>query len=157
MFRHQGLEGDIPTFAVPEGLGSPQYWIAGPTADVDQDGRLDVFLVEWEPSLPSLMLKNESGSGHWLEISVGAEYGFGVGWKVEVYRAGEAGEPDALLGAREITVTQGYSSGVAPVAHFGLGDVTSVDIRLSPPVTGDPAILAGIASDQHIRFPGGCA
>ncbi len=156
IFRHEGLEGDIPRFSTPEGLGNPQYWVAGPSADVDRDGRLDLFLVEWEPSLPSLLLRNETGSGHWLEVSVGAEQGFGVGWRVEVYRTGGVGEIRSLLGAREITVTQGYSAGVAPTAHFGLGDETSVDIRLVPPGGIAPSVVYNVTSDQHLRFPGGC-
>jgi hypothetical protein len=156
IFRHAGLDGDLPQFEAPAGLGSPQYWVAGPSADIDRDGRLDVFLVEWEPALPSLLLRNESTSGHWLEVSVGAEQGFGIGWRVEVYAAGRVGEAEALLGAREITVTQGYSAGVAPIAHFGLGEETSADVRLTPPNGVAASDLLGIGADQHLRFPGGC-
>ena len=156
VFRHTGLEGDIPTFSVPEGLGSPQYWVAGPTADIDRDGRLDVFLVEFDPALPSLMLRNESGSGHWLEVSVGHEFGSGIGWRVEVYEAGAAGDVSALVGAREITTTQGYSSGVAPVAHFGLGDTDRVDVRLVAPGESDPVVIEDVVVDQRLRYPAGC-
>jgi len=157
VFRHAGLDGDIPKFSTPEGLGSSQYWVAGPTADIDRDGRLDVFLVEFDPALPSLMLRNESASGHWLEVSVGHEFGSGIGWRVEIYEPGAAGDVSALLGAREITTTQGYSSGVAAVAHFGLGDHEQVDVRLTPPGDGEMMILEGVAGDQHLRYPGGCA
>lgn len=150
VFRHTGLSGDVPTFATPEGLGSPQYWVAGPTSDVDRDGRLDIFLVEFDPALPSLMLRNETGSGHWLEVSVASDLGWGVGWRVEVF------DGDNLLGAREITTTQGYSAGVAPVAHFGLGDVERVDIRLTPPGDGDQVVLTDQPADQHLRYPTGC-
>ncbi|HSJ82174.1 MAG TPA: CRTAC1 family protein, partial [Acidimicrobiia bacterium] len=156
VFRHEGLEGDVPRFATPAGLGHPQYWVAGPSADVDRDGRLDLFLVEWEPALPSLLLRNESGSGHWLEVSVGPDQGFGIGWKVEVYRAGSGGDIGQLLGAREITVTQGYSAGVAPIAHFGLGEDTQVDLRLVPPGGVDPLVVDGVDADQHVRVPDGC-
>ena len=156
VFRHEGLEGDVPRFATPAGLGHPQYWVAGPSADVDMDGRLDLFLVEWEPALPSLLLRNESTSGHWLEVSVEADQGFGIGWKVEVYRAGGAGDVAQLLGAREITVTQGYSAGVAPIAHFGLGEDTQVDLRLVPPGGVDPLVVGGVDADQHVRVPDGC-
>jgi enediyne biosynthesis protein E4 len=151
VFRHSGVEGDIPSFVAPEGLGSPQYWVAGPTADIDRDGRLDVFLVEFDPALPSLMLRNETASGHWLEVSVGSEHGYGIGWRAEVLEGG------ALIGARDITTTQGYSSGVAPVAHFGLGEVDRVDVRLVPPGDGEPIVLTDIAADQHLRYPAGCS
>ena len=157
VFRHEGVEGGIPRFSPPEGLGHPQYWVAGPSSDVDRDGRLDLFLVEWEPALPSLLLHNDSGSGHWLEVSVGPEHAFGLGWRVEVYRAGSAGDLAGLVGAREITVTQGYSAGVAPVAHFGVGEETTVDVRLVPPGGAEPSVIEGVPSDQHIRFPNGCS
>ena len=157
VFRHEGLDGDVPRFGTPEGLGDSQYWVAGPTADVDQDGRLDIFLVEWEPSLPSLLLRNESASGHWLEVSVGPEHGFGLGWRVEVYEAGGLGDRDALLGVREITVTQGYAAGVAPIAHFGLGDSERVEVRLVPTGGAEPSDLVDVVADQHVRFPAGCS
>jgi len=33
---------------------------------------VDLLLVEWEPSLPSLLLRNATeGTGHWLSLSVG--------------------------------------------------------------------------------------
>jgi len=150
IFHHQGLNGDVPTFSAPEGLGNPQYWVAGPSADVDRDGRLDLFLVEFDPSLPSLLMRNETSSGHWLEVAVGPEHGFGIGWRVEVHEPG-----GALIGAREITVTQGYSAGVAPIAHFGLGELQEVDVRLVAP-GGEPIDLPSVPADQHLRYPAGC-
>jgi hypothetical protein len=150
---HRGLEGDTPRFGDAPGLGSPQYWVAGPSADFDRDGRLDIFLVEFEPSLPSILLRNETGSGHWLEVSLGAEHGHGIGWLVEVLEPGS----DQLIGAREITVTQGYSAGVAPIAHFGLGEHELVDVRLTPPGGNGTITLEGVAGDSHLRYPEGCA
>ena len=70
VFRHEGLIDGVPRFAAPAGLGAPQYWVAGPMTDVDRDGRLDILLVEWNPALPSLLLRNTSESGNWLEVSV---------------------------------------------------------------------------------------
>ncbi len=150
LFMSQGLEGDVPRFSTPEGLGPAQYWVAAPSGDYDRDGRLDIFLVEWDPSLPSILLHNDTESGHWLEVSVGSEHLNGIGWRVEVSADG------ALIGAREITVTQGYSAGVLPVAHFGLGPADTVDVRLVPVDGSEPITLAGVAADQHIRWPAGC-
>ena len=155
VFRFQELAGDVPVFSTPEGLGSKQYWVAGPTTDYDRDGRLDIFLVEWEPSLPSLLLRNESAGGHWLEVSVDGSEGHGIGWLVEVFE-GDSTDPASLLGAREITVTQGYSAGVLPFAHFGLGEQTEVTVRLTPPGGAEPVVLDGVTADQHLRFPQGC-
>jgi hypothetical protein len=116
-----------------------------------------MLLVEWEPSLPSLLMHNETDSGNWLEVSVGSQHQFGLGWRVEVYRPGGLGDPGSLLGAREITVTQGYSAGVAPIAHFGLGEEAEVDLRLSPPGGAEPTVVERVTANQHVRVPGGCA
>lgn len=151
IFRHEGLVDGVPRFSEPEGLGEAQYWVAAPSADVDRDGSLDIFLLEWEPALPSVLLGNRSDSGHWLEVSVGPEHGHGIGWLVEIFEEG------ALLGSREITVTQGYSAGVSPIAHFGLGDATEITVRLTPPGDSPPIELPGVGPDRHLRYPGGCS
>jgi hypothetical protein len=150
IFVHRGLDDGLPRFEAPDGLGDPQYWVAAPTADIDRDGRLDVFLLEWEPALPSLMLRNETEGGNWLEVSIAGSTGFGIGWRVEV------SDDDGLLGAREINVTQGYAGGVLPIAHFGLGDVDQVDVRLIPPGERDSILLTGLSANQHVRWPEGC-
>lgn len=154
IFRNLGTEpGGTPTFEAPAGLGSPQYWVAGPTADVDRDGRVDILLVEWEPSLPSLFLRNETGSGNWLEVTVSGPQP--IGTVVWVWEGGGLDQPEALLGMREIVVSQGYTSGGLPVAHFGLGTVATVDVRIVSP-DGTSFAVTEVAANRHIRIPGGC-
>jgi enediyne biosynthesis protein E4 len=155
VFRHAGLVGGVPRFETPSGLGNPQYWITGPTTDVDRDGRLDVLLVEWEPALPSLLLRNETGSGNWLAVSIGPDLGVGVGAHVSVYEAGELGRPDGLIGMREITASEGYSTGHVAEAHFGLGPADVVDVRIELP-DGEITNLKAVEANRHIRLPGGC-
>jgi hypothetical protein len=155
IFRHMGLTDGVPLFAAPEGLGSAQYWVAAPTADIDRDGRLDVLLVEWEPSLPSLMMSNTTASGHWLEVSVDTELGGGIGTRVDVYESGRSGDPEALIGSREIVASVGYTSGVERIAHFGLGDRSEVDVVVTPPYPNQPIDIS-VSADQYIRLPAGC-
>ena len=155
VFRHLGLVDGIPRFEAPAGLGSAQYWVSGPTADVDRDGRLDILLVEWEPSIPSLLLRNTSASGHWLEVSVDPAL-VGIGSRVDVYTAGGAGDPGARLGSREITASLGYTAGVLQVTHFGLGEATVVDVVVTPPHGASPLTLTNVSADRHIRVPDGC-
>lgn len=150
LFINQGLEGGMPRFAPPDGLGDAHYWVAAPTVDYDRDGRLDIFLLDWQPSLPSILLHNETEAGNWLEVSVDAAHGFGIGWRVELL------DGDSFVGARDITVTQGYSAGVLPIAHFGLGDLEEVDVRLTPPGGLDPILIEGVPANEHIRWPSGC-
>lgn len=149
IFMHQGVEDGVPRFSAPERLGE-HYWVGSPTVDYDHDGRLDVFLLEWEPALPSLLLRNETAGGNWLQVSVGPEHGHGVGWRVEVH------DDNGLIGAREITVTQGYASGVLPVAHFGLGPADDVTVRLVPPGAA-PITIDHVTANQHLRWPAGCS
>ncbi len=156
VFHATGVEDGVPRFEAPTGLGSPQYWVTGPTADVDRDGRLDMLLVEWEPALPSLLMLNRSGSGHWLEVSIGVGLGGGVGTVVEVYEEGGAGDADRLIAVREIVATVGYTAGVEQTAHVGLGDVTGVDVVVIPPAGHDPITITGVIADRHIRLPDGC-
>ena len=158
IFRHLGLDGGnggIPRFSAPRGLGSPQYWVTGPTVDVDRDGRLDVLLVEWEPGLPSILLRNESASGNWLSVSLGAELGGGIGASVLVYEAGRLGDPNALLGMQQIVASQGYAAGHAAEAHFGLGRAPAVDVRVLLP-NARSIDLTEVAANRYIRLPGGC-
>jgi enediyne biosynthesis protein E4 len=155
IFRHLGLEGGIPHFEAPVGLGDPHYWVTGPTQDVDRDGRLDVLLVEWEPSRPSLLLRNESNSGNWLSVEVDPEIGGGVGSMVAVYQAGRLGELDGLIGVRETTASQGYAAGTSTAVHFGLGPEASVDVRIRLP-EGKVVDRRGVPANRYLRFPGGC-
>jgi len=45
VYRNMGA-ADL-SFEVPAGLGSDQYWVGAPVVDLDRDGRLDLFAVEW--------------------------------------------------------------------------------------------------------------
>jgi hypothetical protein len=147
VYRNTG-GGDL-FFEVSPGLGSDQYWIGGPVGDIDHDGRLDMLAVEWEPSLPSIVFRNTGDTGHWLEVSLGRP-GKGVGSMVTVSGAG--GE---VLGRQEIGVSAGYSSGQLPIAHFGVGDLTAVDVTIEM-TDGSVAELDDVPVDQHIRWPEGC-
>ncbi|MGF1617137.1 MAG: CRTAC1 family protein [Acidimicrobiia bacterium] len=154
IFRHLGLEDGVPQFSTPEGLGSPQYWVAGPTSDVNRDGRLDLLAVEWEPALPSIMFMNHTASGNWLQVTVNDGVG-GVGARVEVYEGGQAGDVEAMLGARDITASLGYTAGVELMAHFGLGEADLVDIVVTS-AGGDPVSLSGVAANSRISVGGDC-
>lgn len=146
--------GRPPRFSAPEGLGDPQYWVTGTVADVDRDGRLDLFAVEWEATKPSLLLRGTSPVGHWVTVDLGGTELGGIGSAVEVYRAGSASDPTALLGAGWVTGSTGYGAGPLPVVHVGLAAVTEVDIVIRA-ADGASTTLTGVAADQLVR-PGTC-
>jgi hypothetical protein len=145
VFWSTGVDAGVPRFESPTGLGDPQYWVAAPTADVNSDGVLDLFLVEFEVSLPSRLLTGSGSEGHWLEVALGGG-GQGIGTRVEA-RVG-----DELIAWSEITPTAGYSSGRLPVAHLGLGPVDRVQLTIRPP-QGEAVILDDLAVDRRIRWP----
>jgi hypothetical protein len=146
VYRNMGA-ADL-SFEIPAGLGSDQYWVGAPVVDLDRDGRLDLFAVEWEPSLPSLMFMNAGDTGHWLEVSFG-QPGAAIGAHVTVTSGG------GVIGHQEIGIGGGYSSGKMPVAHFGLGQATVVDVSITLP-DGTTVELSDVTADQHIRWPEGC-
>ena len=112
------------------------YMAPGPSADFDRDGRLDMLLPNWWIESRSLLLRNETPGGNWLDVRVEGTNGvnrMGIGSKVKIYPAGKLGESAVLLGCREINAGYGYCSGQEAVAHFGLGPVAEVDIEVTLP------------------------
>jgi hypothetical protein len=131
------------------------YTAPGPSADFDRDGRLDLFLANWWVESPSLLLRNQTPSGNWLDIAVQGEHGvnrMGVGSQVRVYEAGKLGQPEALLGQREIAAGYGYASGQEAIAHFGLSAVDACDVEVLLPHDGGRWERHGVKSNQRLAI-----
>jgi hypothetical protein len=129
------------------------YMAPGPSGDFDNDGRLDLFLANWWPESPSLLLRNETPGGNWLQVQVQGGEGvnrMGIGAKVNLYAAGKLGDPAALLGNREIAAGYGYASGQAAIAHFGLGKVESVDIEVTLPHGKGSVVQRAVTANQKV-------
>jgi enediyne biosynthesis protein E4 len=129
------------------------YAAPGPSADYDNDGRLDMFLPCWWPEARSLLLHNETAGGNWLEVKVDGPAGVnrdGIGVRVSVYSAGKSGQPAALLGCREISTGFGYASGQMPVAHFGLGAESAVDLEIILPHGKGPIARISVKPNQRL-------
>jgi hypothetical protein len=155
VFRNTGGDGDVPRFEAPAGLGSDTYWVTAATGDFDRDGRLDVFLVDWDPGRPSRLLTGAGDTGHWLAVEAGPGGSRAVGARVEVYRAGGLGDPAALLGQRDVVTGVGFGGGAVPEARFGLGEADRVDVRITLPA-GTPVELTGVPVDRLVGVDGAC-
>jgi hypothetical protein len=133
------------------------YTAPGPSGDFDNDGRLDVFLASWWVESPSMLLRNETPGGHWLDVRVEGGAGkavnrMGIGAKVKVYPAGKLGDATALSGCREIAAGYGYASGQAAVAHFGLGTQERADVEVTLPHGKGTVVRQDVKADQRLTI-----
>ncbi len=179
IYRNLGVAGDVPKFEVTgwdvnnfptqEVLAIKRtgaffdkliadhqiiYMAPGPTADYNRDGKLDMFLPNWWMESPSLLLKNKTPGGNWLQVTFDGTSQdtnrMGISTRVNVYPAGKLGQADHLLGSREIAVGYGYCSGQEAVAHFGLGDVEKVDVEFILPHRRGKLTRKDVAVNQRI-------
>ncbi len=130
------MESVGPFFEKMEREHKIVYTAPGASCDFDRDGRLDLFLANWWVKQRSLLLKNESKVGNWLQVAVAGGDGVnrnGIGSLVRVYPAGKLGQADALWCAREVAVGYGYASGQEAIAHFGLGEHPACDVEVILP------------------------
>ena len=129
------------------------YTAPGPSGDYNRDGKLDLFLANWWVEDRSLLLKNETQGGHWLEVAVEGSKGTnrqGIGAVVRIYPAGKLGDAASLLGQKEIAVGYGYASGQEAIAHFGLGDLKNCDVEVILPHGKGLIQKKDVAGDQRI-------
>ncbi len=136
IYRHDGLREGQPRLTPPRPIGGPMmYFPAGPSGDYDNDGRLDLFLVNWFADNHCRLLRNETAPRCWLQVRVTGRRtnAMGLGAKVRVYRAGRMGMAEDLLGFQELHIGYGYASGQEAICHFGLDKETSVDVLAALP------------------------
>ncbi|ADB15925.1 hypothetical protein Psta_1247 [Pirellula staleyi DSM 6068] len=180
IFEHRGVKDGIPQFTeqtlavndfptdadrakkgagafFPHMLAEKKIFYAapGPTADFDHDGRLDMFLASWWPEAPSLLLKNETKCGNWLQVTLQGRDGvnrMGIGARVEVYAAGKLDQPDALLAMREMAVGFGYASAQPAVVHVGLGAAERVDLKIVWPHQRGTVVRRAIAVNERVAI-----
>jgi hypothetical protein len=134
------------------------YMAPGPTADYDNDGRMDIFLANWWIEAPSLLLHNETPGGNWLQVQLSPASGdakvnrMGIGSRINVYPAGKLGDAKSLLACREMAVGFGYASGQPAIAHFGLGDAASVDVEVVLPHGNGKLVEKGVKANQRVMI-----
>jgi hypothetical protein len=131
IFRNAGVSNGVPRFVSPRPIAPPMhYYPAGPSGDLDGDGRLDLMLVNWFTNNHSRLLRNTSPAKNWCDVQVRGKRmnRSGIGARVSVFASGER-----LLGYQEISTGYGYASGQPTVAHFGLGVERAVRVSVTFP------------------------
>ncbi len=120
--------------------------------DVDHDGDMDMYITT--KNFENIYLENETPqTGHYIQISTKGPAGDtgGVGSKIDVYEDGYLGHPTRLLGHREVTTAVGYLSGSGLVQHFGLGQRSFCDVRITL-VDGTVIEREHVAANQRIEI-----
>jgi len=130
------------------------YMAAGPSGDFNRDGRLDLFLANWWIESPSLLLRNETPGGNWLDVSV-EEAPASTAWALvrastSIPPANSA-TPRPASAHAEIAIGYGYCSGQEAVAHFGLGAVARVDVEVILPHGRGTLMRKDVAANQRLK------
>jgi len=163
-----GHQADFPTDedkAIPKNTfyeavaGNLRVWYSpqSPSGDFDNDGRLDLYQSRDWPKTPGRLLRNETPSGHWLDVQVIASTDLkinrqGIGSIVEVYRPGRSGELEALLYREEIATGYGFCSGQPARAHIGLGPVNEVDLKIILPHGRGRVTMKQVKADRPLKI-----
>jgi hypothetical protein len=105
-------------------------------ADIDNDGDLDLYVVNWE--VANGLFRNEQNDGNWIKVKAeGTTFGDAsrglrssrdaVGAKVRLYRDGR------LVAFREVMVSNGFVSNPPLEVHFGVDGKARYDIEVEFP------------------------
>jgi enediyne biosynthesis protein E4 len=153
-FYFENIKGKFQDNARAVGLADYGIGRGSVVFDYDNDGDLDILVVNQEPVLdypvPSVtkLFRNDSTNGNWIKIAlkgVEAET-HGIGSKIEV----EAGGRKMI---REID--GGGSSHISQnsvIAHFGVGNVSKIDKITIYWTGGNKQTLSNIAVNQKLTI-----
>ncbi|MEM7095153.1 MAG: CRTAC1 family protein [Actinomycetota bacterium] len=111
--------------------------------DADGDGDLDIAVNNLDE--PARLFENRLCRGAALTVEL-RQPGSG---NTRALGAELSFESDGLRATRTITSTRGYLSAAAPVAHVGLGTVTTVDLTVRWP-DGATSTVPDVSGNQHL-------
>jgi len=114
-------------------------------ADVDNDGDLDLYVINW--GAPNHLYINDQNDSNWLKVkAVGSlSNRDAVGTRISVYQNGR------LVATREVATATGFCAQNPLIAHFGLASGSSYDVVAVFP-SGKQARLEGVTSGQLLEI-----
>ena len=140
----QQENGQFQEVSVEAGTASMAKSRGAALADLNNDGWLDLVVVNRGSELE--VYQNQPYSGNWvmLDISQDKPNRFAVGGFIEARTA-------SGMETREITIGGGHTSGIAGLHHFGLGDAKAIEVRVIWP-DGEEGGWQEIQSNQIIQI-----
>jgi hypothetical protein len=169
IWRHAGIVNGVPRFTPPSGLfaqrtapptlsqwetaGVNRYWPIGVNADFNRDRKVDLFLGEWFPELPSRYFTNTTVAGGAILVDLTPPaQAFGALVKVYAVTATSPHTRGALFFSREVSSTESYGGGMLHRMHVGIGTRSLVDIEVVAPWTGRKVTLINVRPGQTVRI-----
>jgi hypothetical protein len=154
-FLFENENGHFTEMAKELGLNDYQIGRGSVVFDYDNDGDLDLFVVNQKPREPfralpdhrSLLYRNENINGNWLKVKLkGVEVDLnGIGSRIEL-KVG-----DKLI-VREIYGGSSHLSANSTIAHFGLGDLMVVDSLMVKWMGGQQQTLTNVSVNQVLTI-----
>jgi hypothetical protein len=136
LFRNLG-RGSFADVTAEAGLNTPRAHRGAALGDYDNDGDLDVLLMDLDGQ-PVLLENRSPARGHYLRVKAPA------GTRVTI----EAGSIKML---DEIRASGSYQSASEQVAHFGLGNLQTIERVTVRFTNGAMKTLTGVKADQTLE------
>lgn len=142
------LQGSQFTDLMPEMgpvIGRPIVGRGLATGDIDNDGKIDVLVVDMEGR--PLLLRNRTVGGHWITLDLR-----GRGPNRLAYGARITAEAGGEKWSAQVSPAASYLSSNDPRVHFGLGSFDRLErVRVQWPDGGED-VLENVAVDRILRI-----
>lgn len=126
------------------GLGDKTISTGGAYGDLDNDGDLDLVISNLGEA--SFLYENISSGNNYLRVNLNlSSQQPRLGSKITISVNGEKQY-------RELLSTRGYQSSCEPIAHFGLGNNTTVDELIVTWPNGKSQVLKNIKANQTLQI-----
>ncbi len=132
------------------GVGFESNCVCVPAADFDNDGDLDLLLVNFYKNV--VLYRNNTNDKNWLKVKpVGVKSNLdGIGAQVRLFRT--QGNKRTLVGFRHVQAGAGYGRSSPLEAHFGLGPkpASTYEVEVFFPATKTRVVKKSVKPTEYV-------